>query len=303
MPASYPTSIDQHLVRRFTRVALLGTMVVASACSQESDMTPASAAAATVKSPNPSIAEISDAQWARLAQRTIFFGHQSVGGNIVQGIEELMQAEPRIKLRVVRSPRPATVTGPAFVHFEIGKNYDPASKDTAFAAALDGLNSSGTIALYKYCFVDMAASTNPDSLFAEYELTTEAARASHPGLTIVHVTMPLLSAQPTSKLKLLVKRLLGRGESPEVALNAKRNRFNRLLRQRYGNSDAFFDLASIESTRLDGSRSSFTLNGETVYTLAPEYTTDGGHLNAQGRRKAAEALLARLATLPDGAGN
>jgi hypothetical protein len=265
-------------------------------------MPAATAVAATVTSPNRSIADISDAQWARLAQRTVFFGHQSVGRNIMQGVEELMTAQPRIKLRVVRSPRPFTVGGPAFVHFDIGQNYDPASKDTAFAAALDApsADSSGAIAMYKYCFVDVGPNTNADSLFAEYVRSTDAVRAKHPGITIVHVTLPLYSTQPAPKFKALVKRMLGRGESPEVENNVKRNRFNTLLRQKYASQagEPIFDIADIESIRPDGRRSAFVLDGQTVYTLAPELTTDGGHLNALGRKAAAERLLVLLAYLP-----
>lgn len=267
-------------------------------------MPAATAAAATVTSPNRTLADISDAQWARLAQRTVFFGHQSVGRNIMQGVEELMQSEPRIKLRVVRSPRPFTVGGPAFVHFDIGQNYDPASKDTAFAAALDdsgaGAESSGAIAMYKYCFVDVGPKTNADSLFAEYVRTTDAVRAKHPGITIVHVTLPLYSTQPAPRIKALVKRVLGRGESPEVENNVKRNRFNTLLREKYSGKtgEPVFDLAAIESTRPDGRPSAFVMNGQTIYTLAPELTTDGGHLNAAGRKRVAERLLVLLATLP-----
>ena len=265
-------------------------------------MPAAAAAPATATSPNRTIADITDAQWSRLAQRTVFFGHQSVGRNIMEGVEELMKAEPRIKLRVVRSPRPFTVGGPAFVHFDIGQNYDPASKDTAFAAALDGpgADSSGAIAMYKYCFVDVGPNTNPDSLFAEYVRTTDAVRAKHPGITIVHVTLPLYSTQPAPKLKAFVKRMLGRGESPEVANNVKRNRFNALLRAKYAGTsgEPLFDLADIEATHADGRRSAFVLDGQTIYTLAPELTSDGGHLNAAGRKAVAEKLLVLLASLP-----
>jgi hypothetical protein len=287
------------LMRAFAEVALLGTLLCVGACGQDSVMPAASAAAANanLSLSTRSLADVTDAQWARLAQRTIFFGHQSVGRNIVQGIEELMKADPRIKLRIVRSPRAASVGGPAFVHFDIGENYDPASKDTAFVAALDGFDSSGGVAMYKYCFVDMGRNTDPDSLFAEYARTTDAMHAQHSNLTIVHITQPLLSATPTPKLKAFVKRLLGRGENPEVALNAKRNRFNMLLRERYGGKEPVFDLAAIESTHLDGSRSSFTLDGQTVYTLAQELTSDGGHLNELGRRRVSEQLLLFLTSL------
>ena len=299
MPAPTPVSLNHRTaVQARLALALIGATLAVGACSKDSNMHPASADAATAASPSHrSIADITDAQWARLAQRTIFFGHQSVGRNIVQGIEELMKGDPRIKLRIVRSPRPSTAGGPAFVHFDVGQNYDPVSKDTAFAAALDGADSSGTIAMYKYCFVDVGLDTDPDKLFAEYAKTIDEVRAKHPGVTIVHITLPLYAAQPAPALKSFVKRMLGRGESPEVAINAKRNRYNTLLRQRYSGRDPIFDLAAIESTHRDGSRASYVLNGDTVYALAPELTTDGGHLNAAGRRAAAEQLLTLLASL------
>src|SRR4051794_35085388 len=204
---------NRSAVRAFSGVMLLSVTIAVGACSKDSNMHPASAAAATIPSPNHrTIADVTDAQWARLAERTIFFGHQSVGRNIVQGIEVLMKDDARIKLRIVRSPRAAAVGGPAFVHFDIGRNTDPMSKDTAFAAALEGADSSGTIAMYKYCFVDVDANTDPEKLLAEYAKTIEDVRTRHPSVTIVHITLPLWSAQPAPALKSLVKRVLGRPE-------------------------------------------------------------------------------------------
>jgi lysophospholipase L1-like esterase len=80
-----------------------------------------------------------------------------------------------------------------------------------------------------------------------------------------------------------------------AVLNAKRNEFNALLGQEFGAIDPIFDLAQIESTRPDGSRAYFQRSTESVFTLAPEWTYDGGHLNAAGRRVVAERFLAFLA--------
>jgi hypothetical protein len=54
----------------------------------------------------------------------------------------------------------------------------------------------------------------------------------------------------------------------------------------------------VESTRADGTREYATVNGKPVYALAPEWASDEGHLNAAGRRRAAEALLVTLASIP-----
>jgi lysophospholipase L1-like esterase len=111
------------------------------------------------------------------------------------------------------------------------------------------------------------------------------------------VTMPLTEATAPNPVKSLVKRLIGRPEAHELGRNVKRNRFNDLLRHEYSGKEPLFDLAGIESTRPDSSRSYFTREGLRIYTLASEYSSDGGHLNALGRRVAAAQLLSFLAGL------
>jgi len=80
------------------------------------------------------------------------------------------------------------------------------------------------------------------------------------------------------------------------------NRFNDMLIAEYSSRAPVFDLARAESTYPDG-RSCFVRQGsKTVYALAPEYTTDGGHLNALGRKWAARAFVAFLAEALGGPG-
>jgi len=103
----------------------------------------------------------------------------------------------------------------------------------------------------------------------------------------VHVTAPLTRLE--SGPRFLVKRLLGKPTTRDA--NARRNRFNAMLREEYA-GEPMFDLAKVESTRPNGSRSFFNDGADVVYTLAPELTDDGGHLNAAGRRAAAEEFAA-----------
>ena len=110
---------------------------------------------------------------------------------------------------------------------------------------------------------------------------------------IVHITVPLTTVEPTTKA--WIKSMLGRTTERDV--NVKRNDFNSLLRKTYSATDPIFDLAEVESTQSNGTRSYFTRDGEKIYTLAAEFTTDGGHLNEAGRRGAAEALLQVLGKL------
>jgi lysophospholipase L1-like esterase len=236
---------------------------------------------------------LNDQQVRRLATLRVFFGHKSVGANILQGVRDLMAADPNLTLRIVNSADPASVTGPALIEAEVGENGNLRSKNAAFAAALaNGMGAQGGIAMFKYCYVDIADSTNVQATFEEYRRGMQALQSVHPNLTIVHITVPLTTAE--SGPKAWLKSVLGRRTAR--ADNVKRNKFNRLLRQAYA-ADSIFDLAEIESTRPDGSRSYFPVGNDMIYTLAEEYTTDGGHLNELGRRTVAKQLLTFLVTV------
>jgi hypothetical protein len=236
---------------------------------------------------------LSEHQISRLNAMKIFFGHQSVGADVVQGIRDLMDQDRRLKLKLVTSAEPQSIAGPAFVESLIGENRSPMSKDKAFAGILaNGMGSQGGIALYKYCYVDIDLATDVQQLFEEYRTEIDGLTVKYPSLIIVPVTIPLTTDD--ASLKTWVKTMIGRPTSRDV--NMKRNQFNALLRKNYGDKP-IFDLAQIESTHPDGSRSYVENRGQTIYTLAPELTTDGGHLNQTGRRAAAQQLLQVLAGL------
>ncbi len=147
--------------------------------------------------------------------------------------------------------------------------------------------------MYKYCYVDINSSTNVQQMFENYREEIAALRVKHPSLKIVHITVPLTAVEPAARA--WVKTLLGRATERDA--DAKRNEFNRRLRQTYAGRDPIFDLAEGESTSPDGSRSYFIRDKERVFTLASEYTTDGGHLNEAGRLAMAERLLLLLAII------
>ncbi len=237
--------------------------------------------------------ELSDEQARRLATQTIFFGHQSVGDNIVQGVRDLMVEDRRLHLNVVNSADPGGIAGPAFVEAHIGENTRPDSKNDAFRAILDkGLGARGGIAIMKYCYVDIGPGTDVQRMFREYAGLVSQLKLMYPALKIVHVTVPLTTVEPAGKAWL--KELLGKPTTR--ADNRKRNQFNQLLRENY-QAKEIFDLAQVESTHVDGSREYFVEGAQKVYVLAPEYTVDGGHLNEAGRRAAAQRLLLTLSTL------
>lgn len=281
---------------RIHRVApVVGALITLVACRGEvvQQQTERGKAAASTAAA-PGVPASSPEAWSRVATRTVFFGHQSVGANVIDGMRDLMREHPSLRLNIVRGASPAAVEGPAFIETPIGDNGDPARKIADFERALTQAPAIDSgVALMKFCYLDVTPSTDVDSLFASYRAGVERVRQAQPSLRIVHVTPPLTVSDPWAKY--VVKRALGRPTSHD--LNAKRNRLGELMRQEYGARDAIFDLARIESTRPDGSRSFVMQGADTTYTLAPEYTDDGGHLNPTGRRLAAAALLDVLARL------
>jgi hypothetical protein len=237
---------------------------------------------------------LSDRQIDALATRRVFFGHQSVGNDIVDGIRDLVKADPRIRLNIVKSRDPETVSGPAFIESEIGQNGYPQTKTQEFEKILGkGMGVQGGIAMHKYCYVDFDSSTNLRQVFEQYRTRVDALKAKYRALTIIHITVPLTTVEPL--LKASIKRLLGKTTARDI--NVKRNQFNNLLLKAYKGIEPIFDLAEVESTNSDGSRSNFERDHQKIYTLSSEYTTDGGHLNELGRKRAAARLLVVLSQL------
>jgi len=239
---------------------------------------------------------LTDQQIKNLISKRIFFGHQSVGDNIVQGVRDLISADPRLKINVVTSADPQSVPGAALVESHVGINRNPQSKTDAFIEIVNrGFGAQGGIALYKYCYIDFSSSTDVLSVFENYCKGIGTLRQKYPSLTIVHCTVPLTMDEPGRNLRERIRsglrKILGRDP------NVSRNKFNQLLRNAYAGTEPIFDIAEIESTRANGSRCYFKWGRQKIYTMAPEFTTDGGHINEIGRRSAAEKLLVLLSGL------
>lgn len=226
----------------------------------------------------------------RVAQRRIFFGHQSVGGNIMQGLGDLAGG----KLTLVEGRSAEALTKPAFVHALVGRNEAPLTKVADFEKALDELGGRAEIAFFKFCYIDFTASTDVEALFAEYTAALTRLRAKYPQTTFVHVTVPLTTVQGGAKA--WVKKLLG-NQPWGAKENEVRHRYNELLRTRLA-GQPLFDLAALESTRADGTLERFELGGTQVPALVAAYSDDGQHLNATGRVRVAAALVSFLAKLP-----
>lgn len=214
----------------------------------------------------------------------------------MQGVRDLMASDRRLQIHLVTSTDPQAVVGPAFIEGHIGVNRNPGSKTLAFDEVMDkGFGQQGGIAFYKYCYIDFNSNTDVAQVFANYQKNVGELKKKYPSLILIHSTVPLTADEQSASLKDRAKNTLRKLIARDP--NVKRNQFNQLLKHTYGGRDPIFDIAEIESTRSDGSRTYFSRAGQKIYTLAPELTTDGGHLNEAGRRAGAQELLALLASL------
>lgn len=235
--------------------------------------------------------QIPQERWDALSQKKIFFGHKSVGVNIVDGLREVIARRPGIVLNIRETVDPGDFSGPVFAHSAIGTNKVPLSKIARFKEILDsGIGQAADIAFMKFCFVDIDHTTDIDALFESYTDLVEDLGNRYPGLKIITFTVPLMS-EPVG-IKDRLRKLLGRLPWHEED-NIRRNLFNDMLRARFAGS--LFDLAAVESRIGGAKKATFRENGKDYDRLYRAYTDDGGHLNAAGRQVVAIELLRTLA--------
>jgi hypothetical protein len=232
-------------------------------------------------------------RWSVIAQRTIYFGHQSVGTSVCAGVEELSQAHG-MPLQVVRTRDPEAFPGPAFVHFLAGRHRDYASKNASLLRLLESsTRARDPIVLLKYCHGDISSFHESTMLFDAYCETVDAIRFEHPDVTLIHATIPLVTT--IESLRERAKRYMGRPTARESAI--ARHRYNELVRNEFGLSEPIFDVARIQSTGVGGTRAGFNADGTVIETSAVENTSDGGSdLSASCRIAAAESLLEVIST-------
>jgi hypothetical protein len=235
-----------------------------------------------------------------VARARVLFAHQSVGRNVIDGVQALaVQAGVPLRIREIDGAPPDAE--PGLFHTLVGTNGDGASKVAVFAGLVDRPERPAyDVAVLKFCYEDLARDAKGRTgLLERYAARVGALQQSRPDVRVLHVTSPLRADPPGWKTRL--KRLLGK-PTEEDADNVARNAYNSALRARYATASVF-DIAAVESTRTDGSRSSFAAPAGPVYTLAQEFTSDGGHLNENGRRLAGAAFLHSLALALKGQGN
>lgn len=241
---------------------------------------------------------VSAEAWAKLRTRRIYFGHQSVGSNIIAGIEAILRRKPEIGLRIVSTADPNAFDAPGLIHGPIGVNGDTRSKMHDFAAVVLGSNGPRLdVALMKFCYADLTSASDPAGVLAAYQEMIDEIARQRPDVQILHSSVPLTAVR--SGPKALIKRLLGHRPDND---NAVRGAYNQALRSTFEGRE-IFDIAAVESSATDARPMLVEAGGRGWPSLAPELTSDGGHLNPGGQVVVARELLLLLARQASASGD
>jgi hypothetical protein len=227
-----------------------------------------------------------------VAGTRVFFGHQSVGMNVLDGVSGVYANHGVSAPPIEQGRAEADPNGGFIAHQFIGENEKPLLKIEDFDRAMrGGMGRQVDVALMKFCYIDITTGTDVDALFARYRDTMAALERDFPDVTFVYVTVPL-TTEPGLLSKL--KTRLGGSDRFGQAENLARERLNALIRHEYAGPH-LFDLAAIESTKPDGTRISGRYDHQEYFALYDGYASDLGHLNAVGSEIAATAFLKAIA--------
>jgi hypothetical protein len=236
--------------------------------------------------------DVTASDLAIVSQAKVFFGHQSVGVNILDGVRDVYAANNVPAPTIEQAATAPSGDAGVIEHDFIGENRQPLLKIQDFDAKLrSGLGQSIDVAMMKFCYLDVENGTNVEELFAVYRRTMADLQRDFPNVTFVHLTVPLTAEQ--SFLSRVKSWVTGSNKSSE-ADNAVRHRLNELIRNEYAGTH-LVDVAAMESTMPDGTRVGGTYEGQPFNQLYDGYAADYGHLNSVGAQKAAAMWLSTVA--------
>ena len=217
----------------------------------------------------------------QVGQLKLYFAHASVGGNIIDGLSDLHSLNAtRYQLHTVTEDGvPPATTSPGNMYEYMRGNPGWSAKVTTFETYMaNGWGANKVhVAINKFCYID------PDANFTSYRnsMVNLEATPAYAATRFVYMTIPLMTAPNSASDHYL------------------RQTFNAQLRQFCAANDKILlDIADIEAWNPSGVEQTITYNGTVCQVMAPEYTSDGGHLNTLGRDHVAMGLYAMLAKGP-----
>lgn len=221
--------------------------------------------------------ELTAQKLTALKSKRILFGHQSVGGNMVDGIPALYASYSVGPPNIIGTNQINSTSGGFFAEFYVGVNGDPVGKTADFNTTVRQYSARLDIALMKFCFIDIVSGVNASQVFNAYKTVMNGLVSDFPAIKFVYTTAAL--------------------DEYNVANAVTREQLNTLIRSEYASTGRLFDLAKIESTVPNGTRVGGISGGNQYYQSYGGYTSDGAHLNAAGAQVVDTALFALLAEL------
>lgn len=248
--------------------------------------------------PHQETAVATSEQLKEVSELSVYFAHQSVGRNLLAALPAVYAEAGLEAPEIVESDAPPR--GPVFQHSNIHQNRDPLGKIAEFDRIIRaGVGEAVDVAILKLCYVDFHQGDDIDLVFETYRTTLAALERDYPEVAFVHSTVPVTADRgPRGRVEDRLNRMFGQPTRLGAEHNVIREQLNQKLRAQYADSGRLYDIAAIQSTRLDGTRIVGTLGGETFYAMDWTHAVDSGHLNPQGAEIAVSALLA---TIADGA--
>lgn len=231
-------------------------------------------------------------QRTSLSGQRLFFGHQSVGQNILDGVQAIAAEMEGLDLDIREATEWPRTQG-ALLHAFVGVNTRPYTKIKAFQETLRE-NPGADMALMKFCYVDINKHSDPAAIFQAYQKALKEMQKTHPKTLFLHVACPLFAPPSGAKtrLKETVKKWIRR---PDWRVdNLRRMEFNGMLRAAYGENNVF-PLDYLEASGETGKIEYWDRSGKKIPALLPLNTTDGGHLNAQAQKRIGRAFVDFLA--------
>ena len=240
--------------------------------------------------------QIPQEKWDKLAQKKIYFGHQSVGYDIIDGVNDLVPDVLDIPLAVMETKNAGDFENPIFAHSGVGTNSRPFFKCDEFKDNLNqGIGKQIDFAILKFCWADFKRDTDVNKVFNYYVKTMVSLETVYPEAKFIYVTTPLMVPQSPYSLKGIAKVILRKKYLGQELENLKRDEFNNKLREYCESSNrTLFDLEKIETTYPNGDRYVYKRSSLELPALIPEYTDDGGHPNELSRKIIAKELFKLL---------
>jgi hypothetical protein len=248
------------------------------------------------------------------ATRRLFFGHQSIGAQVITGINELADDLGRPDIPVVDvDVTGIPATGGVVAHAYVGINgdgftktrgdhpHEPGATASWGERIRDGLSSEIDTAVLKFCYADLRPGSvhwvgdtqvgyTPAELFAEYKAAIDALVTDFPSIAFIYATEPVVYIYDEDDE--------GPGGTGGNHANDLRYAFNQLVRAEYGHTGRLWDIALAQSTDPAGSRY-FNANGS-EYLFLDYASADLEHISGVdgiGRKAAATPLVLIMADI------